>query len=210
MHLPKHTDILFAVYSYLSEVLPSCPHHLPSQKFCPDWWVYCLQLRPRWWCLLLHPPLGLRWSWWASWCFTYLEEGMKRYPVTGTRMTLAVESSPLTGKYQKAKEIEPYKSSGEAVKSSVWPQHGTNFKSLVSFLFVVWSSVLWTQGESAAFCTWRRPKFSSVSLPSLSLFLSLPFSPHCSKTIAPCDPLFTIWTKLESIHGEPCSSSLLL
>lgn len=44
---------------------------------------------------------------------------MKRYPVTGTRMTLVVETFPLTGKYQKAKEIEPYKSSGEAVKASV-------------------------------------------------------------------------------------------
>lgn len=33
-------------------------------------------------------------------------------------------------------------------------------------------------------------------LHSPSLFLSVPsFYPHCSKAIAPCDPLFTIWTE---------------
>ncbi len=43
---------------------------------------------------------------------------------------------------------------------------------------------------------------------SLSLLVPFPpFPPHCSKTIAPCDPLFTIWTERESIHGEHCSSS---
>lgn len=43
---------------------------------------------------------------------------------------------------------------------------------------------------------------------TLSLLVPFPpFYPHCSKTIAPCDPLFTIWKELESIHGEPCSSS---
>lgn len=73
-----------------------------------------------------------------------------------------------------------------------------------SFLFAVWSSVLYTWGESAASCTWGRPK--SCGVLTLSLFFSLPFPPTAPRLL----PHVTLYLPYEQRAAPPITLTVQL
>lgn len=73
-----------------------------------------------------------------------------------------------------------------------------------SFLFGVWASVLYTWGESAASCTWGRPK--SCGVLTLSLFFSLPFPPTAPRLL----PHVTLYLPYEQRAAPPITLTVQL
>lgn len=164
------------VSRYLNGVLPSCPHLLP-QKVCPNGPVCCLQLLLCFCCPPLHPPLALQWSWWAFWLWKRLsgrtyQEWSVQWTQAGRRSQLNLQPPTKRQNIQR-KSSRRHWAPVKKASDSNWSQHSPTL--VFSSVFVVWSSVLYTQGESAASCTWDRPKSCSVfSLPPCSFPSLLP------------------------------------